>query len=382
MYMKYTYFGKTNKQVSVVGFGGLRFNLAKSNEENAKLVTYAYDKGINYFDTAPGYCDGRSEEIFGVAFEKLKKEGKDKFYVSTKGRPTVFDTAEKAIAGVKKSIERMGVSKIDFYHIWCIRKMEHYKLAMREGGMYEGLLKCKEQGLIDHICFSSHQPGDEVIQILKENKFEGVTMGINILNFSYRWNGVKYAYENGYGVVAMNPLSGGSIPDHEKELSFIAGERETAVEAALRFNISSPQITVSLVGFANTGDIDMACRIADEAKTFTEEDIEKIKEKVGKNMNSICTACGYCRVCPQEINIPGYMLFYNEKQMFNKTDEEMIELVYGLEYWNYAANSPKTAKDCIKCGKCQEECTQHLPIIERLQEIDYWEKKGTNNVNV
>ncbi len=64
--------------------------------------------------------------------------------------------------------------------------MEHYELAMRPGGQYEGLLKCKEEGLIDHIVFSSHQPGDEVIDILSENKFEGVTMGINILNFPYR----------------------------------------------------------------------------------------------------------------------------------------------------------------------------------------------------
>lgn len=380
--MKYTSFGKTGKNVSVVGFGGLRFDLSKSNEENAKLVTYAYDKGINYFDTAPGYCDGRSEEIFGTAFAELKKQGKDKFYVSTKGRPTVFDTAEKAIEGVKKSIEKMDVAKIDFYHIWCIRKMDHYKLAMREGGMYEGLLKCKAEGLIDHICFSSHQPGDEVISILEQNKFDGVTMGINILNFSYRWNGVKYAHENGYGVVAMNPLSGGSIPDHEKELSFIAAPGETAVEAALRFNISSPEITISLIGFADTKDIDMACSIADEGKVFTEKDIATVKAKLGENMNAICTGCGYCRVCPKEINIPGYMLFYNEKQMFNKTDEEMIDLVYGLEYWNYAANSNNTAADCIKCGKCQGECTQHLPIIERLREIDGWEKKGVNNVTV
>lgn len=380
--MKYVSFGKTGKLVSVVGFGGLRFDLEKSNQENAKLVTYAYDKGINYFDTAPGYCDGRSEEIFGVAFNELKKQGKDKFYVSTKGRPTVFDTAEKAIEGVKKSIERMGVSKIDFYHIWCIRKMSHYELAMQEGGMYEGLLKCKEQGLIDHICFSSHQPGDEVIKILEENKFEGVTMGINILNFSYRWNGVKYAKDNGYGIVAMNPLSGGSIPAHEKELSFIAAPFETAVEAALRFNISSPEITISLVGFANTDEIDMACRIAEEGNVFNHEDIEGIKLKLGENMNSICTGCGYCTVCPKGINIPGYMLFYNEKQMFNKTDDEMIELVYGLEYWNYAANTNKAAADCIKCGKCQGECTQHLPIIERLMEIDNWEKKGVNNVKV
>jgi uncharacterized protein len=380
--MKYVKYGKTNKDVSVVGFGGLRFDLDKSNEENARLIKYAYNKGVNYFDTAPGYCNDRSEDIFGVAFREMIKEGKNDFYVSTKGRPTVYDTAQKAIDGVKKSIERLGVPKIHFYHVWCIRKMDHYELAMKKGGQYEGLLKCKEEGLIDHIVFSSHQPGDEVVKVLDENKFEGVTMGINLLNFPYRWNGVTHAYENGYGVVAMNPLSGGSIPSHEKELSFLSENGETATEVALRFNISAPQITISLIGFNNYREIDEACRIADDSKAFTGDDIKKLKNKIGENMNEICTGCGYCKVCPEGINIPGYMLFYNEKQMFKKSDEEMTNEVYGLEYWNYNMNAKKFSKDCIECGKCQRECTQHLPIVNRLKEISVWEEKGTNNVTV
>ncbi len=380
--MKYVKYGKTNKEVSVVGFGGLRFDLTKSNEENAELVKYAYDKGINYFDTAPGYCDDRSEDILGVAFRQLLKEGKKDFYISTKGKPTVYDTSEKAISAVKKSIKRLGVDKIDFYNVWCLRKMEHYELAMKKGGQYEGLLKCKEEGLIDHIVFSSHQPGDEVVEVLNQNNFEGVTMGINILNFSYRWNGVDHAYKNSYGVVAMNPLSGGSIPNHEKELSFLASKGETATQAALRFNITCPQITITLVGFGSKEDIDDACKIADTGKIFNDDDINELKNKLGKDMNEICTGCGYCKECPMEINIPGYMLLYNEKQMFKKTNEEMIDLVYGLEYWNYSSNTKKFAADCIQCGKCQEECTQHLSIMDRLREIAYWEEKGTNTVMI
>ncbi len=73
---------------------------------------------------------------------------------------------------------------------------------------------------------------------------------------------------------------------------------------------------------------------------------------------------------------------YNEKQMFKKTNEEMVDLVYGLEYWNYSSNTKKYAADCIQCGKCQGECTQHLPIINRLKEIAEWEEKGTNTVTV
>ena len=176
--MNYITYGKTDKLVSIVGFGGLRFDLDKSNEELSYLVEYAYDKGITYFDTAPGYCNDRSEDILGTAFKRMIKNGKNDFIVSTKGRPTVFDTEEKSIEGVKKSIERLGVKKIDFYHIWCLRNMDHYELATKPGGQYDGLLKCKEEGLIDHIVFSSHQPGEQVERVIEEGKFEGVTMGL------------------------------------------------------------------------------------------------------------------------------------------------------------------------------------------------------------
>lgn len=378
--MRYVEYGKTGKSVSVVGFGGLRFDLEKSDEENAKLVKYAYEKGINYFDTAPGYCDDRSEKIFGIAFREMIKEGKTDFYISTKGKPKVFDTAEKSIEAVKNSLKVLGVPKIDFYHVWCLREIDHYNLAMKKGGQYEGLLKCKEEGLIDHIVFSSHQPGDEVIQVLDDNKFEGVTMGINILNFPYRWNGVKHAHKNGYGVVAMNPLNGGEVPRHMDALSFLAKEGETAIDAALRFNIGSPQITISLIGFGSFSDIDHACRIADENDVYTEEDIENIKQKLGEHLNATCSGCGYCNICPMDINTSAYMLLYNEKQMFKKTDSQMIQDVYGLECWNYTMNSKGKAKDCIKCGKCERECTQHLPIIKRLEEVAYWEEVGVNNV--
>ncbi|MCC0646101.1 aldo/keto reductase [Clostridioides sp. ZZV14-6150] len=380
--MRYVEYGKTGKMVSVVGYGGLRFDLEKSDQENADLIKYAYEKGINYFDTAPGYCDDRSEDIFGLAFRQIIKGGKTDFYVSTKGKPKEYDTAEKAIDAVKKSIERLGVSKINFYHIWNIRKMEHYEFAMRPGGQYEGLLKCKEEGLIDHIVFSSHQPGDEVIKVLDENKFEGVTMGINILNFPYRLKGAKHAVENGYGVVAMNPLSGGTIPKYNEELSFLAREGESTVESALRFNIGIPQINISLIGVNKKQDIDDACKIADENKIYSDKDIHDIETRLSKNMNEICTGCGYCKVCPKDINTPAYMLFYNEKQMFKKSDEEMIKSVYGLAHWNYTMNSKAKAKECIACGKCEIECTQHLPIIARLKEIKQWEENGVNNVTV
>ncbi len=364
--MIYSEYGQTGKKVSAVGFGGMRFDESKSNEENAELLIYAYEKGINYFDTAPGYSSDRSEDIYGIGLSKLKGT----FYVTSKAMPTKVDTSEKAIEAVKKSLERLKVDKINFYHVWCIRNMDHYSLAMRPGGQYEGLLKCKEEGLIEHIVFSSHQPGDQVKQVLDDGMFEGVLLGMNILNFPYRWDGVSYAYKNKYGVVAMNPLSGGMIPQHEEQLGYLTENNESATEAALRFNISCPEITVTLNGFTTREQIDMACRIADESKPFTEEDINKIRAKLGTNMNSVCTACGYCKDCPVGIPIPSYMQHYNEKQIFSADDDALKNILKFSHEWGLLASNSVRAKACIECGKCERDCTQHLPIIERLKYLN------------
>lgn len=369
--MIYKNYGKTGKKVSAVGFGGMRFDITRSNEENAELLQYANSKGINYFDTAPGYCSDKSEDIFGLALKNMPGE----FLVSTKGMPTTFDTAGKAKDAVKRSLERLGVPKINFYHIWCLRKMEHYDLAMKAGGQYEGLLQCKEEGLIDHIVFSSHQPGKEVKQILDDGKMDGVLLGMNILNFPYRWEGVTAAYESGYGVVAMNPLGGGAIPTHEKELSFLSENGETPTEAALRFVISCPQISVALNGFTTKEQIDMACRIADMAVPFSDRDLERIKSRLGENMNAACTACGYCWDCPKGIPVPSYMQVYNEKQMFGAGEEKILKTLKNDLTWGRLVGRKAGAADCIECGNCENACTQHLPIIDRLKELAAWEKQ-------
>lgn len=369
--MIYKTYGNTGKRVSAVGFGGMRFDTNKSIEENAELVRYANSKGINYFDTAPRYCSDQSEDIFGEAFKNMPEE----FFVSTKGMPKNCDTKEKAIAAVKKSIKRMGIKKIDFYHIWCIRKPEHYALAMQPGGQYEGLLQCQKEGLIDHIVLSSHQKGEEVSEIIKDGKIDGILLGVNILNFPFRWSGVERAYESGLGVVAMNPLSGGAIPRHEKELAFLTTGDETPTEAALRFVISSPQITVALNGFTTREQIDMACRVADKSKPYTKEEIERISRHVGESMNEACTGCGYCDKCPVGIDIPALLQYYNQKHVFKKSDKQMIEGLTGAYEWGYLAGKKNTAELCIECGLCERECTQHLPIIDRLKEFTLWDSQ-------
>ncbi|MHC4744187.1 MAG: aldo/keto reductase [Planctomycetota bacterium] len=373
--MIYSEYGKTGNKVSAVGFGGMRFDESRSHEENAKLLLYAQSKGINYFDTAPTYCSDTSEDIFGVAMKQMAST-RDSYYVTSKGMPVDFDTADKARAAVEKSLKRLNLDRIDFYHVWCIRRMDHYELAMKKGGQYEGLIKCKEEGLIDNIVIATHLPGHQVKEIIEKNEFEGVLLGVNILNFPYRWEGVEAAHNAGLGVVAMNPLSGGQIPQYEKDLDFLVKGDESPTEAALRFCISCPQITVTLVGFTTREHIDMACRIAETAKPFTDEDIEQLRGQLSEDMNAVCTGCGYClRSCPEKIAVANYMQVYNDKALFNRTDEQMLKKLKDEYIWGLLVDRVAEAGDCIECAACEEACTQHLNITERMKEIDGWEKR-------
>jgi len=373
--MIYKPYGKTGIEMSAVGFGGMQFDMTRSKEENARLIQYAVDKGVNYLDTAPKYCQGQSEDIFGLAIEAMAHK-RDDFHVSTKAVPEEFETAEKAIEQVDNSLKRLKTERIDFYYVWCIRRLDQYELAMKPGGQYEGLLKCKEQGKIRHIVISTHLRGPEVKTILEKNEFEGVLLGVNILNFLYRWEGVRAAHEMGLGVMAMNPLAGGIIPQHADRLSFLAGEGETPTEAALRFCISCPQITTTLNGFTTKEHVDTACRVADNAKPFTNEDIERIRRHITQSMDKLCTGCGYCMgQCPKDIPIPGFMQYYNEKLLGNKTDAEMIERLDFQRGWGIIVDRKADAADCVQCGRCELACTQHLDIINRLSEIAKWEDK-------
>lgn len=372
--MIYKTYGKTGLKVSAVGFGGMRFDIAQSDAQNAELVHYALEKGITYFDTAPGYCDDHSEDIFGIAIRQLASR-RGEFYVSTKGMPGDFHTADLARGAVEKSLRRLGSEYIDFYHVWCIRSWPEYELAMKPGGQYEGLMKCKEEGLIRNIVVSTHLRGDDVEKLISKNEFEGVLLGVNILNFLYRWQGVEAAARHNLGVVAMNPLAGGIIPRHEETLAFLGSEGQSATEAALRFCISCPQITVTLPGFTTREHIDMACRVADNAEPFTPEDIERIRAHVTKNMDALCTGCQYCMdQCPRNIPIAAFMQFYNDKLLSKKTDVEMAKEFELQKKWGILVDRTAEPEDCVRCGRCEVACTQHLDIMNRLEEMGNYPK--------
>jgi predicted aldo/keto reductase-like oxidoreductase len=350
-------YGKTGKQISVIGFGAMRFPAPADLEASAALVRYAHRQGINYFDTAPYYCDDRSEIIVGHALHGLPR---DSYYVSTKCGEASGAALRESL---ERSLERLQVDCIDFFHVWCLLRPGQLRERI-DGGAVPAALRAKEEGLIRHLVVSSHLEGDEIIKVVESGLFEGLTIGYNALNFPFRAKALEAAERHHLGLVTMNPLGGGLIPRNAGRLAFLMGPADRdVVQAAIRFNVSQPAVTAALVGFASKDEIDQAVAAVSDFEPYPPEHIERVKSMLSSSFDGFCTGCGYCLPCPVGVEIPRLMDVYNQKILAG-TDEAMRDRLKW--HWGIA---PDVAAQCLECGDCEHACTQHLPVIERMRAI-------------
>ncbi len=357
--MIYRSYGKTGKKVSAIGFGGMRFSEIDNTDACVEMMLRAARGGITYFDTAPGYFKTKSEKVFGEGFAEMKRAGLP-FYCASK----TFAADE---AGIRREIEgqlkRLGLPSIDFYHIWCITSLSNWE-GRKKKGVIDTFIKLKEEGLIKHICVSSHLIGDEIKTLLEEGIFEGVLFGYSAYNFKARTEAFDAIRKQGLGCVVMNPLGGGLIPQHPELFEFLKTQGdETAVEAALRFLLAHEDITVTLVGFSRLQEVDDALKAVSGYRAISSEQIEAMKEKAGRSFEGICTGCQYCDDCPEGIPIPQLMDAYNHKILYGD-EAQIVERL--KEHWGIPQD---VALRCAECGNCESACTQHLPIIDRLKEV-------------
>ncbi len=353
-------YGNTGKDVSVIGCGGMRFASPIDMEASAEIILHAYNKGINYFDTAPFYCDDKSEEIFGAAFKQMQP---DTFYTSTKCSSPDGGELRKSL---ERSLERLGVEKITFFHIWCVYTLEVWQSRL-DGGAVAAAFKAKEEGLIEHVCVSSHMPGDDFLLMLDDAPLDGFTLGYCAINSTYRQAAIDLAGRRGLGVVTMNPLGGGLIPQNAERFDFLRGPNDrSVVEAALRFNVSQPAISCALVGFSEKSHVDQAVAAVENFEPYDKAHLDKIQNslKGSTGFNDLCTCCKYCLPCPAGINVPAMMDAYNYRILQGDKPENVLNRLK----WHWSV-PPESAADCTDCGLCEEHCTQHLPICERLKHI-------------
>jgi predicted aldo/keto reductase-like oxidoreductase len=209
--------------------------------------------------------------------------------------------------------------------------------------------------------------GDELARLIEEvhQWVDGLLIGYNAINFPYRDAGVEAAGKYKLGLVTMNPLAGGELFKYPERFGFIRTRPgQSILNAALSFNLSNPNITAALVGCRNVSDVADAVAESRRLVILNKAQRDGLKKNIEDSFNKLCTGCRYCKVCPENIPVAKLMESYN----FFLLSKEPKQAKDRLQ-WHWGINSPDTWKSCIECRKCEEVCTQHLPILERMEEL-------------
>lgn len=319
--------GRTGIEVCKNGFGALPIQRL-SKEDAVYLIKKAYKGGINYFDTARAYSD--SEEKLGEAIEEFKYD----IFIATK-------TASLTIDGFRKDLERsLSLLKRDYIDVYQFHNPPFCPLPGDGSGLYEEMLKAKEEGKIKHIGITSHRL-DVANTAILSNLYDTLQFPFCYISGEKEKELVRKCKEKNIGYIAMKGLSGGLLNNSKACYSFMSHydnvlpiwgiQRERELDEWLSFNNNPPLV---------------------------DEEIERIIERDKKELGGeFCRACGYCMPCTVGIQInqcARMIQLIRRSPSSTHLNEESREMMFKI-------------KDCIKCGKCLSKCPYSLNIPELLE---------------
>ena len=364
-----------------LGFGCMR--LPKLEDGSIDIATFTQmvdaflDGGLNYFDTARPYHSGGSEPALAQAL--ASRHDRSEFLLADKLSPNGFERRGDIRPLIEDQLRACGVDYFDFY-LMHSQGMGNYEKYQSEHA-YEEAFAARDAGLVRHVGFSFHSNAAFLDRILTDHPdVEFVQLQVNYLDWE---SGViqsraccEVAAAHGKPVIVMEPVKGGrlvNLPDEARDALAAAGEGSPA-SFALRFAAGLPGVEMVLSGM---GTPEM---IAENVATFSplrplspaECDAIDRATQILRGQNAIeCTACRYCTAgCPQHISIPDLFAVMNAKQIHRDWNADY----YYSEV--YTKNGGR-ASDCIRCGKCEKVCPQHLHIRDLLADVAAeFEKKG------
>jgi len=375
--MKYRHFGKLNWKASVLGFGAMRLptigdDHARINEPEAiRMIRFAIDHGVNYIDTAYSYHGCNSEVLIRKA---LQNGYHKKVRVATKMPTWLVKSQSDMDKYLNEQLNRLQMDHIDFYLLHGLNRERWQNLTKL------GVLKWAEEKMNEkkfcHLGFSFHDKYSAFKKIV--DAYENWTccqILYNYMDAEYQagTKGLKYAASKGLAVVVMEPIAGGRLAmKPHKEIEAIWNEadmKRKPAEWALLWVWNQPEVAVALSGMSTMSQVKENVRSANRSKPeiLSEKDLSLIS-KVSKKYKQVgfiqCTQCRYCSPCPNGVDITKIILLYNEFYM--KDRDEKIKRKY-----QRTISSENNAKRCIKCGKCEELCPQHLPIKEIMNRATF-----------
>lgn len=379
--MLYRKLGKTGCDVSVLGFGCMRFPIvggtgavdlfdpSKPIDEMAarEMIHYAIEHGINYFDTAYPYHGGQSEVFLG----KHLKPHRKKVLLATKLPTWLVQGRQDFERFLGEQLERLETDYVDFYLLHGLNRQSW--ASMKELGALDFLNKVMADGRIRYAGFSFHDDVKIFKEIVDSYDWAMCQIQYNYFDEYYQAGkeGLSYAASKGAGVVIMEPLRGGKltdrIPEQVQTLWDSAPVKRTPAEWALQWVWNHGEVSTALSGMSSMAQLVENIRIAEDAGagTLSGAELQVVAEvcEVYRNMLRIgCTGCAYCVPCPNGVNIPLNFSLYNDCFMFK--DEDINFMLY-----NHMLTPEQKASNCAECGECEEHCPQQIKIPEELKKV-------------
>lgn len=354
------------------GFGYMRLPMNGDEvdiEQTCNMVDYFIQNGFNYFDTAHGYIGGRSEKAIKTCLSD--RYPRDSYILTDKLTNSYFKTQEDIRPFFESQLKACGVDYFDFY-LMHSQNTEIFKYFKKHRA-YETALELKEEGKIRHFGISFHDTADVLEQILNEYpQIEVVQIQLNYLDYEDPAVQSRKCYEvcRKYSkpVIVMEPVKGGNLVNLPKEAKnvFEALKGGSPASYAIRFAAGFEGIIMVLSGMSSMEQMKDNVSFMKDFKPLDNREKEAVTkvQNIFHQMNLIpCTACRYCvDGCPKHISIPDLFAVMNSKQIYNDWNADF--------YYNevHTKNHGK-ASDCIKCGKCEDICPQHLNIRSLLSDI-------------
>jgi uncharacterized protein len=375
-----------NLQLSQLGMGNMRLPTVGErgpiDEKKAReILEYAYEHGINYFDTAYRYHNGESEIVVGKV---LSQYPRDKWYLATKmpGHMMSYRNGQLEFSGYltghtmtspadifEEQLEKCGVDYFDFYllHNLCETAYDFY--TDEDLRVVEYLLEQKKAGRIRHLGFSAHGRADTIEKFLNwKDCFEFVQIQLNYLDWTLQDAGRKYDVITSHGipVIVMEPCRGGklaSLNDQANAMLKNARPNDSIASWAFRFLQSLPNVQVVLSGMTTMEQLKENIGTFTKFDPMTDAEKELLQQAIATLMNTVpCTACRYCcDGCPQGLDIPKLISMYNEMSFDNP---------FTLKFTMDAMKESELPSACLACGACSKLCPQEIEIPDVMKRFD------------
>ena len=362
-------------KLSMLGMGTMRLPVIDGDDSKideaaaAKLVDIAMEKGVNYYDTAWGYHDGNSELVIGRALSRYPREN---FYLATKFPGYDLSNMDKVEEIFEKQLEKCGVEYFDFYLVHNVCELNINQYLDEKYGIYEYLVKQKENGRIRHLGFSAHGSVEIIKRFLERygNAMEFCQIQLNWLDWEFQnaKGKLELLKEHNLPVWVMEPLRGGKLAAVTKEaegtLKALRPDEEVPAWA-FRFLQSIPEVVVVLSGMSNEEQLLDNIHTFETDKPLNDQEMTAIlgiAEQMLKQSNLPCTACHYCvSHCPKGLDIPELLELYNEHTFTGGGFLAPMAL--------QAVPEEKQPSACVGCRSCEAVCPQQIKISEALADF-------------